>query len=160
MSRFHSGFTLLEMMVVVTLMALTVTFVVLNFNRDEDKIAELEARRFGALIEHLRDESMVTGQTFAIEVDESARRYRFLTPGEEWEPIEGDDVLRPRQLPDSLSVTLKLLDSGASDDLVVVEAIGEITPFELTIGSQSGGYLVSLDPAQNVKVTRLENESG
>lgn len=149
-------------MLVVALIGISLTFLTLSFDRDTDKVAEHEARRFAALIEHVREESVVTGKSVAVEVDESARQYQFLQPGESWELIEGDDVLRPRKLPEFLNVTLELLESGRGNGplLVVVDVLGEITPFELTIRADSAAYVVALDPGQNVLVTRVDDDAG
>lgn len=156
------GFTLLEIMLVVALIGISLTLLTLSFDRDTGKVAKQEARRFAALIEHVREESVVTGRSVAVEVDESAQQYQFLQPGESWEPIKGDDVLRPRQLPEFLNVTLELLESrqGNGPLLVIVDAMGEITPFELTIRADSGAYTVALDPGQNVLVTRVDDDAG
>ena len=97
------GFTLLEIMVVVVLIALTVTLVGLNLNRDLDQIAGLEAERFAKLLEHLRYESVLTGKSYAIEVDEQKKIYRFLESSDKWLPIKNDDLLRPRKIPDFLT---------------------------------------------------------
>ena len=66
----QGGFTLLEIMVVVVLIALTVTLVGMNLGRDTDQIAQLEATRFARLLSQVRDESVLTGKSYAIELNE------------------------------------------------------------------------------------------
>ena len=63
----QSGFTLLEIMVVVVLISLTVTLVSINLDRDLDQIAHREAVRFARLLEHVREESILTGKVYAID---------------------------------------------------------------------------------------------
>jgi general secretion pathway protein H len=150
------GFTLLEILVVVLLIGISVTVVGLSLERDHDRIAELEARRFLALLEHLRDES------YAISVDEPGRSYRFLAAGQGWEPVTGDDLLRTRELPEFLTLRLDLPlgAEGAGGRLVVVQALGDITPFILTVGGDDRDYLVTLDDSRNLVMRGRDRETG
>lgn len=158
-ARSQAGFTLLEIMVVMVLIAISVTFVVLNLDRDTDGVAELEARRFASLVEQARDESVLSGRPYAVHVDPAARSYEFLQHGEQWSPVDNDDVFRPRHFPEDLAVSFKILDGPESGGLLVIEGLGEITPFMLTVQGDSRRYRVSVDDGQNVIVESEANES-
>ena len=147
---------------VVLLIGISVTVVGLSLERDHDRVAELEARRFLALLEHLRDESVLSGRSYAVSVDELARRYRFLAAGQGWEPVTGDDLLRTRELPEFLTLRLDLPlgAEGASGRLVVVQALGDITPFILTVGGDDRDYLVTLDESRNLVMRERDRETG
>ena len=152
------GFTLLEIMVVVVLIALTVTLVGLNLNRDLDQIAGLEADRFAKLLEHLRDESVLTGKSYAIEVDEQKKIYRFLESSEKWLPVKDDDLLRPRRFPEYLTVKMDVFRKGENEstELLIVQGLGEITPFQLAVSGDEYLYIVKLDDSFNVTVERVD----
>jgi type II secretion system protein H len=79
MKRRHlnAGFTLLEMMLTVGLIALTATFVGLNVGRSDARLADLEARRFIALLNMAQDESIVTGRPIILTVDAATHSYQF-----------------------------------------------------------------------------------
>ena len=72
-----SGFTLLEMMVTVALIAITASFVGLNIGQSDSRVVELEARRFIALLNMAQDESIVTGRPILLSVEGETRSYRF-----------------------------------------------------------------------------------
>ncbi len=156
------GFTLLEIMVVVLLIGITVTLVSLSLGRDADQIAELEARRFMALVEHVREESILTGRTLGIEVVEQERRLRFVAAGDPWTPIEGDDTLRERRLPEAIALRLELPAqatagrTGERGAIIVVESMGEIAPFVLTVIGETDAFMVTLDAAQNLQLERRD----
>jgi general secretion pathway protein H len=156
------GFTLLEILVVVMLIGISITVVGLSLGRDHDRVAELEARRFAALLEHLRDESVLSGRSYAILVDEPTRSYRFLAAGSGWKPVTGDDILRDRMLPDFLKLRLDLPAGSSESDagLVVVEALGDITPFVLTVSGDDQDFRVTLDAAQNLVVRGHARDTG
>ena len=73
----HLGFTLLEMMLAVGLIALTATFVGLKLGQSDRKLAGLEAKRFIALLNMAVDESIVTGRPLRLTIDRAARSYKF-----------------------------------------------------------------------------------
>jgi len=155
------GFTLLEIMVVVVLIALTVTLVGLNLGRDLDQIAALEADRFAKLLEHLRDESVLTGKSYAIEVDEQKKTYRFLESSDKWLPVKNDDLLRVRRFPEYLSVEMDVFqnDEGETSALLVVQGLGEITPFRLVVAGDKYLHIVKLDDSFNVMVDQVDSDA-
>ena len=152
------------------LIAISVTFVVLNLQRDTDGIAKLEARRFASLVEQARDESILSGHPYAVQVDPGGRTYTFLQHGKDWTEVTNDDVFRQRRFPEDLGISFETLDGPGSNGntgadgtttgdagnqpngLLVIEGLGEITPFILTIRGKSLIYEVSVDDSQNVTV--------
>lgn len=156
----QAGFTLLEIMVVVVLIAISVTFAVVSLDRDTDDIAELEARRFARLIEHARDESILSGRPYAVQIDPAKRSYTFLEYGEEWKQVKNDDVFRRRELPEDVDMTFETSSDHGAGGLLVIEGLGVITPFVLTVRGDTRTYEVSVDAAQNVVVTRETDATG
>jgi general secretion pathway protein H len=154
------GFTLLEIMVVVVLIALTVSLVSLNLDRDIDRVAHHEALRFAKLVEHLREESILTGKSYAVEVNEERRSYRFLETEEKWVPVKNDDLLRRRYFPEYLSVRFDTLQGQSEDDngLLVVEGLGNVTPFQLVVSGDDFLHVVKLDDAYNVIVDQVARD--
>ncbi len=154
------GFTLLEIMVVMLLIGISVAVIALNLERDIDQVAEQEARRFAALLEHLRDESIITGRSHGIEVDEPERRYTFFMFDKKWLPVVQDDSFRPRVIPEYLNMQFNPGQEQNNSTLVVVDSLGEIQPFVLTIIGKNFEYLVNLNANQNVAVERKPHEEG
>ena len=154
-----AGFSLLEIMVVIVLIGLTVSLVVVNLERDLDQIAEREAHRFAALVNHAREESILTGSTMGIEIDVPERRFRFVTPGESWTPITNDDLWRERVFPEGIVIELdgSSAGQGSLDGLViVVDAIGTVSRFTLRIRGDREVYSVS---AGDFDVVVLQNNA-
>jgi hypothetical protein len=147
-------------MVVVLLIGVSITLIALNLERDIDQVAEQEARRFASLVEHLRDESILTGRLHGIEIDEPERRYTFLRFDKDWSPVTQDDSFRPRVIPDYLHIQFDTGQEQTDKPLVIVDALGEIQPFFLTIIGQDFEYVVNLNSNQNVAVERKPHEEG
>ena len=87
-----TGFTLLEMMLTVGLIALTATFVGLNIGQSDAKLAELEAKRFVALLNLAQDESILSGRPIKLSVDLATHSYQFaLLEAPAILPVAGND---------------------------------------------------------------------
>jgi type II secretion system protein H len=157
------GFTLLEIMVVVLLISITATYAVVNLQRDDDRRAELELRRLAGIMEQLREESELSGKSYAIEFDAAQGRYQFLQAGAEgWEEMK-DDLFREVTIPEPLRLQFKAgpaAGSGEARDLVVFLSDGSLTPFEVTLTGKTRVYRLYVDPAQNLLTENHEREPG
>ena len=147
------GFTLLEVLVVVIIIGVVISFAVLSVNND-DKTLEEETRRLQALIELTGQEAVLQGRELALEFNDDS--YEFLALGEDnkWQPIKDDEVLRPRTLPDNLAMdyepegqklTLKGMDEEKTPPRIYFLSSGEMTPFRLTVRRRGelDGYVLT-----------------
>jgi general secretion pathway protein H len=150
--RRHGGFTLLELLVVLVVIGVMVSMAVLSFGvLGRDRQAEDESRRFWTVLKQAREESELQVEDLGIFVSTGAYEYlRFDSRKNEWQPIEGDELLAPRELPaglrfrlrlESREVVLKpsLPQRGDKDENqknpphVMVLSSGDVSPFQLEI---------------------------
>ena len=149
MFRRAQGFTLLELLVVIVIIGITVSFAVLSLGLQSPQ-AELEehARRIRAVMLLAGEEAVLQGQELAMQLD--GRRYYFLGPkGKDWLRINDDRVLRERELPEHIRAELSIeggfvTQGKAVTPRVVFFSSGEITPFTLTLTSREAERAVSL----------------
>lgn len=164
-ANYARGFTLLEIIVVTLIIGLTAAMIGLSFNRDIDKVAYNEALRFRALLEQLREESIISAQTLGIEVNESDSSYLFLKSTDEnkWTELGDDDLFKRREIPEYLSMNLELNVNlpGVKnvDPIIVTDVMGEISPFSLNIAAERNIYQVTLDSGQNLEVKTIDKSS-
>ena len=113
--RFHNpglsraqGFTLLELMIVIVIIAILFSFATLTIrtNSPEELIKE-EAQRLDRLIQLALEEAVLKNTEYGLEF--TANSYRFLSYNEgEWRAISGDKLLRERKLPDDMEIELAI----------------------------------------------------
>lgn len=135
----QAGFTLIELLVVLVIIGIISGFAVLSVGLDSDTDrAEVEARRLVALMQLASDEAVLAGNPLALQFDTDA--YRFLTlRGKQWHPVENDNVLRERELPQGtrLEVVIEgqriVAGNQQASARIVFLASGEISPFELVL---------------------------
>lgn len=104
----QSGFTLLELLVVVVIVAILFTYTTLAIRSDSaEDIIRHEAQRIERLVELALEESILRGEEYGIEF--SLNSYRFLRFEENrWTPLSGDKILRERELPLDMELELRL----------------------------------------------------
>lgn len=138
----QAGFTLIELLVVVVIIGIILTFANLNVGGDAEQIVRKEAGRLEALLDLARQHAVLQGRDLAVQIREND--YEFLVlEKDQWVKLEGDDILRPRYLPNGLEFEL-LIEGEAVDltesqsekqQLIFILSSGEMTPFELTLKS-------------------------
>ncbi len=107
------GFTLLEVMLVLVVMGLAVSYVVVNANltSQEDEL-ERHAKRFQVVFDMAADFAVLNQRQLGVRIDIKENQYSFMVLDEEqlWQPFEDDKVFAAYTLPDDFKMTLSLDD--------------------------------------------------
>ncbi|MGI9273202.1 MAG: type II secretion system minor pseudopilin GspH [Woeseiaceae bacterium] len=170
--RYSSGFTLIEILVVVSVMAIIVSIALLSLGvLGDDRQLREEARRVGSLLQAAQDEAIMQGREFGLEVMRESYRFVEYDPYElRWLEMQTDDIFRYRQLPGDiefdllledkivlLSLDAKEIDQDDDDERgsnrsneayaphIMIFSSGESTPFELRLVNRGLEQIVILE---------------
>lgn len=142
------GFSLLELMVVVTIIGIFVGVVVLSVDiTGEDRESEQETFRLKSLIDLLREDALLQGTDYGVHFSESGYDFYYYDYNRRsWLLPPADGVLVPHSLPDALEMSVRvddrdvLLEPPPSIDdgetavpQVLILSTGEMTPFTLEL---------------------------
>lgn len=107
-----SGFTLIELMVVVIIIGIVSAMVLLSFGiLGDDRALQQQARRMSSLVELATDEAMMQGRDFGLEFTKFGYRFVEHDPlTNQWHAVVDDELLRPRQLEEGMEFELLLED--------------------------------------------------
>ncbi|HVO90631.1 MAG TPA: type II secretion system protein, partial [Casimicrobiaceae bacterium] len=96
------GFTLLEILVVITIIAFASSLAVLSIAPDQRGTMARESKRFAGALEYLAQRAQWRSETLGVSAQGPLIRYWKHAPDEDrWLRIDDDDVLRAQTLPDA-----------------------------------------------------------
>ena len=151
----HAGFTLVELLVVIVILATAATLVVVNVGGSDASSLAREAKRLAGTLEHVRAAAQWRSETLGVSADGNG--YRFWRRGAEdrWSALDGDDVLAPRVLPRGMALAAQSYAGApvAADAILPFRASGRNEPYTLTLDSLAGRVVVTGDPTGNVRYT-------
>jgi general secretion pathway protein H len=107
----EQGFTLLEVLLVITMMALISVGVMLSLNlAGPEELLEQEAKRFAAVVEMASEQALMRSEEYGLQVDD--KRYQFLQLDDEqkWQLIDGDRLFAKHGWPAIVTAKLTLDD--------------------------------------------------
>lgn len=146
----HKGFTLIEIIIVLLIVAIVATFASLRFTAMDD---QREMRLFAEGLKHELQLANQVAQLIPAELGFDSQRpryqfYRFVSNGDQWvwEVIDDIRLLKPQLLPDKVNISI--IQSDPSRLITFEEntqwippiqffSNGEITPFQIIIHQKS-----------------------
>ena len=137
------GFTLVELMAVIFIIGIIVSFAGLSINQHSDHHIEDEARRIHHLLRMASEEAVLQGQELSFVVTSSGYEFAVLE-GDKWEPIAGDKLFRGRDFPEEVRVDLSVYGQEVQFDdqkkaiQIYLLSSGEVTPFRLAFKTDAG----------------------
>ena len=133
--RRQHGFTLLELLVVVVIVAILFTYTTLAIRSDTpEDIINKEAQRMERLIQLALEESILRGEEYGIEIFLDGYRFlRFDVTENRWLPLSDDKILRQRDLPLDMELEMNLEDT----EIVIEMASDPMKEQELDLDSGS-----------------------
>ena len=165
------GFTLIEILVVLVIMAVVISLAVLSFGTTgRDAQLDEESRRIQGLVDILHERALLEGRDFGLRIEPAGYGFVVYSADRDlWLPLTDEHEFRHRDLPkgvtfqlelDSVTVVLKPIDQGISSGdsppppQVAIAASGEGTPFRLTLLRDGTTAKASVDGDALGKVTR------
>ena len=158
------GFTLVEILVVVTIIAVVTAGIVLSVSvTGRDRDLERESDRLLALFNYVREQAELQTREFGIMFQDDG--YEFLTYDtrrDTWRSVFEDDALRARRLPDGLGFRLSVdarpvvlnrpKDAKDKTPQVMIFSNGDLSTFTATLEREGGVRSVTLTQDSSGKV--------
>ena len=141
-----AGFSLLEVLVVIVIIAIVFSFAVLTLDTEPDKL-DNDTQRLTALMKLVAEEAVMNSRDYQILLGENEYYFQVFS-NRKWRNTT-DDIFRRRQLPDDFSLSITIENQpltpqkspdgdGRAMASILFLSSDEVTPFELSIIGPSG----------------------
>jgi len=159
--RPKSGFTLIEMLVVLLVAGLLFGLSSVIMRPSNQNLLRTEAERLAQLLELAGTESRLTGKRIAWTTDGRVYRFWRYSEGSGWSDISNHDVLHMRTLPPGILVTDLLVEAARKQGAMRIEfwPYSQILSFTMEISLGAERYAISGSPVGQVRVTPVEGKA-
>jgi len=142
--QLQAGFTLLEVMVVVLIIGIIISFATLSIGPSASQQQELETKRIVALVQLAAEEAILNASDIVLQLTARGYRFALLDAAGQIRPFDkADTTYRPRELPEELhlqamingeevSLTQTFADTEQLPSVFILSS-GELTPFEIDV---------------------------
>ena len=93
---FFEGFTLLEMLIVLVVLGIVLSFSPISISQNDHRQLLSETKRLASLLRLAREEAILRNTPILVEISNQAYQF-FLRENQEWVPIDKDNYFRKRQ---------------------------------------------------------------
>ena len=163
MKKRNTGFTLIEIMLVVIVLSFSAMTVILTLPNSQQDLAKEQAQRFFYKLQLLNEDAILNGKDFGIRIEENRGRYLYVElTSEGWKALDSK-TYKETELEDGVSLSFRMGSDAWSDSdtlfdqqsffdedmfsefdeeqqikppQVFVLSSGEITPFSLNVYPQ------------------------
>jgi general secretion pathway protein H len=147
-----TGFTLVELMIVVFIIGLITAAAVITFGGEQrDTELDRETERLDALFDYVREQAELQTRDYGFRVNNAGYSFVvFDVMRNEWRTADEDDSLRQRDFPEGLEAEVVVdgrrivLDAKKRDledfkPQIMIFANGDLTSFEISLRREGGG---------------------
>jgi general secretion pathway protein H len=141
------GFTLRDVLVVVAILAVLVSFATARLAPDARQSLRDEATRLATVLDLAHDEAIVTGAAYAWQPDANGYRFVRRDPDRVWRAVDRDAALRARTFVTGVrlaNVETRELTTNATPAIVILPT-GTSGPFRITLALDDHRMRVSSD---------------
>lgn len=140
----HKGFTLLELLIVMLIIGIIISFATLAIGDKKQQVLRHEIKQLAALIQFTQQEAIFKNQDLAINFTENTYSFYVLSE-QRWQRLK-QTPFRTRVFPAGLEVdliveddTIQLANTETEPQLLLLSS-GEISPFTLYLWHEADEY--------------------
>ena len=158
----QSGFTLFELLVVVFIIGVIVSFATLSVGNPGSDEVEEEINRIQQLIRIAGEEAIFNSKELALEITKENYQFVRLVDGNQWQPISDDPILRKRKFPEDTDAEILIdglkviMDDPDNPIRIFILSSGDVRPFVLKLKHHDADDFFTLESDSYNKLTVLK----
>ncbi len=145
----RSGFTLIEILVVLVIIGITLGFAILSFGDfgQSRRIITAAEQTLGAL-QSIRHQAMLQSKAYGLSINSQGYTVVEYTQARHWEPAQSTFLGKPTPFPKQGVVAFQPLNPHQKPGIIFYST-GEITPFRLVFGTPKQPSIIQIIGKEN-----------
>jgi general secretion pathway protein H len=141
----HRGFTLIEILVVIVIIGITLTFALMAFGDFGEKRRILVAgEQFNHYLKLVQHQAIIENSTFGIAIHKNGYQVlRFKAPNI-WAPLSSGSIFHIQHFPTGLVIHLQNKVDNPDAPAIIIHSSGNISAFKLDFGSAKQEQMITL----------------
>jgi general secretion pathway protein H len=138
-----SGFTLLEIVVVLLIITIILGMVGVNLTRNRSDVLRDEAERLAVVLQNAQQQAILEGRPYGFTFTDRGYHFLQIDSAGHLVPVETDELLAPHELPPAVTLApetppqaaapAKTSDTKKHPDVIVFDPSGEFPAFTLVL---------------------------
>ena len=156
-NSFSSGFTLIEVLVVLVIIGITLGFALISFGDfGASRRMKAEIEHFQQLINVVQEQAILESTTYGINIKTNGYAVLRFKPPAQWEIISSHPLFREKSFSEGVIAHLES-PTATIKSLIIIHPSGNISPFKITFQSSKNHDTLILLGEYNGTV-RLEQQ--
>lgn len=155
------GFTLIEIMVVVAIIAVLSSMLVIVAVPNESALAEMEARRLASLLELAVAEARASGKSIAWSPEDGRYSFWQMSDDGQWTRFPDSSIYRQRTFSGQIEFRQVLVDARelAPGDRIILSPYGAHGLIEATIGGGNAQFILRGNVLGRISLQRVSDST-
>lgn len=140
-----NGFTLLEILVVLIIIGITLTFAILFFGDfGQKRRIVMFTETFVQKIKLAQQQAILEGQTYAVRLDQKGFQILKWLRHDSWQPLSQKGIFNYQNFPQSVKINFSIQKNFSEQNMVILHSSGDMTPFEMTFSNKNDQYILKV----------------
>ncbi len=138
------GFSLIELLVVLLIISITLGFAMLSYGDfGEKRSIVTAAQEFANYVTLVKQEAILESSTLGIRIDNTGYEALRFQESKTWQ-LMAHSIFHHHQLPKRVVIHLKKNRNQTQTPAIIVNASGDMTPFEIHFGTAKAADMVTV----------------
>ena len=149
------GFTLVEILVVIIIIGITISFALLSFGDfGASRQAKISAEHFVSYLRLLQHKAIFEDRTLALAIYPHGYSPLVFQEDEKWLSLNSSNILRNQQVPSRIIISAGSTGKNLKHEaMLVIHPSGDMEPFEVYFGTNRSHSLVKVTGSHDGKIS-------
>ncbi len=144
-AKSNKGFTLIEILVVILIVGITLSFALMAFGDfGEKRRILISAEQFNQYVKLAQQQAILETTTLGIGIHKNGYQVMRLSPNAKWLPMSSNSIFHEQHFPKGSVINLQNNASSRNSPSIIINSSGDMTAFTMTFGSAKQPSIVSI----------------